>query len=518
MVLEAPKEVGGKEYEVRILMTNKVDGLLKCKRYVIDGKTEFYYEISSKQPMSRVLAGVKLGYETLQAIFSGIGKVLGNAAEFLLEDNNFILEMEYIYMEVETKEVYLCYLPFYHGDISISFRNLAEQLLQQVNHEDEKAVLFGYSVYSQVTRENYLVWEVLKGAFRQMKSEMQTEMRTGVQTGIQAKTETQIQSEVQAPMKVQVKIPTRTSTKTQSEIQAPTKKQIVFPRFQRTADASLSRPEKKQQTIRGKAKKNKAPKNKGLVIRKPKRGLQPILGIIVAGTMLIGGFAALLFFQILNVTQVGGLLFLIIGLGFYLFSGNKKPLWTKEYKKESLVQDNLFEEIVEEDELAEAMRSQEIMRNLGSIGSQESMSSLGNINIGVQESMSSLGSIESQESIENQEVSATYGQTTILTASPIGMTPVLISISPEQRENIIVTKEDLLIGKMKNQVDIFLNLPTISRLHAKVERREEVSYLMDLNSTNGTFLNGERLQANERRKLVLGDEIFFAGAGYYFKG
>lgn len=80
-----------------------------------------------------------------------------------------------------------------------------------------------------------------------------------------------------------------------------------------------------------------------------------------------------------------------------------------------------------------------------------------------------------------------------------------------------IDKERFVIGKMKGQVDMVLNLPMISRIHAEIEKREGAYFLVDLNSTNGTFLNGERLEANEYRQLHTGDEICFAGAGYYFK-
>lgn len=42
-------------------------------------------------------------------------------------------------------------------------------------------------------------------------------------------------------------------------------------------------------------------------------------------------------------------------------------------------------------------------------------------------------------------------------------------------------------------------------------------YVIDLNSTNGTFINGERLQANERRRLQPLDEVAFASIIYEYE-
>lgn len=65
----------------------------------------------------------------------------------------------------------------------------------------------------------------------------------------------------------------------------------------------------------------------------------------------------------------------------------------------------------------------------------------------------------------------------------------------------------LSIGKKKEEVDIVLDDPSVSRIHARIIKENENIYLEDLNSTNGTFKNGLRLQPYEKRKLEEEDEI-----------
>src|SRR4051794_10308952 len=50
----------------------------------------------------------------------------------------------------------------------------------------------------------------------------------------------------------------------------------------------------------------------------------------------------------------------------------------------------------------------------------------------------------------------------------------------------------------------------VSRLHARLELEHEQIAITDLNSTNGTFVNGERLPPGLPRKLRAGDKISFA--------
>ena len=51
----------------------------------------------------------------------------------------------------------------------------------------------------------------------------------------------------------------------------------------------------------------------------------------------------------------------------------------------------------------------------------------------------------------------------------------------------------------------------VSRLHAVITRGVDDVYLMDLDSANGTFVNGSRLKPNEERTLANGDVVALGG-------
>ena len=57
----------------------------------------------------------------------------------------------------------------------------------------------------------------------------------------------------------------------------------------------------------------------------------------------------------------------------------------------------------------------------------------------------------------------------------------------------------------------------VSRLHARLELRGGRYWIMDLNSTNGTALNGEELTPNEETELFHGDRVEIAGTLYEFR-
>ena len=64
-------------------------------------------------------------------------------------------------------------------------------------------------------------------------------------------------------------------------------------------------------------------------------------------------------------------------------------------------------------------------------------------------------------------------------------------------------EEEITIGR-KSDADLMLLNPYVSRHHAKLERNAEGHTIIDLNSSHGTFVNGQRITS---RQLKAGDRI-----------
>lgn len=91
----------------------------------------------------------------------------------------------------------------------------------------------------------------------------------------------------------------------------------------------------------------------------------------------------------------------------------------------------------------------------------------------------------------------------------------LITLS--DKKEISLDYFPFLIGKNKGLVDFCLSDPRVSRLHAKIEKDDTEYFLTDLNSTNGTKINGFLLEANEKKQIQIGDELEFAGILFRFQ-
>lgn len=97
-------------------------------------------------------------------------------------------------------------------------------------------------------------------------------------------------------------------------------------------------------------------------------------------------------------------------------------------------------------------------------------------------------------------------------AKPQGL---LLYEGTENLESIRLDQETFRIGQGKD-VDAQIPKGTISHFHAQIQKEKEDYYLEDLNSTNGTFLNGEGLTYREKRRLAMNDIVQFADVRYRF--
>lgn len=482
MVWKAPEDLQGNEYQVRMLLVNEIPGLLRCRLRKINGDAYLYYEITSKQPLTRVFEHRAAGAEDIRALALSLRETLEGIARYLLPDDGIVLEPEFIYMDLETKEMRFCYLPFCGEEIRESFRRLAEYLLKSLDHEEEQAVLWGYQLYSKTAEENYRVrtaLESLRGRLEPVKKEK--------------------------------------AGKEKRNVRVDEEKQNGSERGGKNRRQPVSQQMPGQEWLQKKEKNRRA----------------VTLGIIAA--LCLTGCAALAVFQVLTLTQTGGILFLIAGVFYYLFAGKTEgskeqgeekrgksrreriSIW-KENKKNKRIDRTRKaagslrnENREQEEDKIERITAQERRREFpGGKPEPEELA---------EEEICDFQEESEEASCDHpyRPMEEIYGQTTLLGKDTAGRYPVLVSSNPGVRENVEVRKERFVIGKLKGQTDLTLNLPVVSRMHAEIEHRDGKYFLVDLNSTNGTYLNGERLEANEYRQLHSGDEVIFAGAAYYFR-
>ena len=93
---------------------------------------------------------------------------------------------------------------------------------------------------------------------------------------------------------------------------------------------------------------------------------------------------------------------------------------------------------------------------------------------------------------------------------------VILHIETNDSPVMVQIHNEIVLGRVSEHAEgtTFINLSPygademgVSRKHARLLRDDRSVYLMDLNSTNGTRLNGEALPAGVEKRLRDGDEV-----------
>lgn len=93
----------------------------------------------------------------------------------------------------------------------------------------------------------------------------------------------------------------------------------------------------------------------------------------------------------------------------------------------------------------------------------------------------------------------------------------LIDFNQNNKNNFYINQFPFVIGKDKNQVNGIIPSDVISRIHAKLTVRNGQFYIEDLHSTNGTFVNGQKLRDKTPFMLHQQDEIALGNVRYLFQ-
>lgn len=505
MVAESEEALQKSDYQIHMLTENRIAGLLECSVKKINAKERYFYDITSRQSMANIYEKEYIGADDIRILIKGLYAALMETKKYLLDSNRVVLEPEMIYMDIETKEPLFCYLPVYEGDIHQSFAKLSEYLMRRLDQADSRAVLLGYEVYRRSMEENYSLERLLKKVAFEMQPEeghpferRAEEAAEGYTAGGSKRTYVE---EVREDSREQERTGIREGSREREWTGAPKNSREREEtgvhgdsRDIEGTDGLKGRKKKEQTGNRKKERRRRREKNRGTEgvaegegnKKKKGKGAAKKAAAILAALLAAAAVGAAAWIWELNMTQLGGISFLLICLIGYGCS-----VEAKRKKKEE-------EKIRIREEKAD----------------RQSMKKMQDAYRAEQQKKRDQASAPEREKADKPQ---TIGATVLLDKGEEAYEPhlSLISMNPRERNSIVLLNDSYMIGKLKSRADICIDHPSISRIHAKIIREGKDYYLYDLNSTNGTFVNGERLAVNERVMIRLSDEIRFADLGYY---
>lgn len=151
MAVTCPPEMKLVNYELEMMLSNDIKNFLAASRQMLDGNTVIYFNITSRIPLKQVLDKRKLNRKELFCLMEGICLAIQDAAAYRLPQAGIVLEPEYIYVNPATCAPAFMFLPLQNPDgqgvkellsdlalrdrIELSNDNFIQKLLVELNRE-----------------------------------------------------------------------------------------------------------------------------------------------------------------------------------------------------------------------------------------------------------------------------------------------------------------------------------------------------------------------------------------------
>ena len=497
LILREDEKVNTASYQVRMLTGNVIPSILKCRIQGLDGKLLFYYDITSRQSLASFYEQRKFHSKDLHMLFGGFIRVMEEMAEFLMNTDQLLLCPEYIFLDIEKREVKFCCLPDYHHPIQEQFRELTEYLLPRLDHEDPLAVSMGYGVYRKAMETGFQLEHIKEAIYQNREATGKNDNKESAQKQEQKLTGNNLDGADNFGEEIQKKTDVSQLLKTDME------------------DKTSKRKDKK--------------KEESVSHKFANEWTAALLCVSTAAVMII-----LLILRYLGYLPgipaeaiFGGAIILLALAAFLSWTAEKKKQkkqMSAEWRQK--VQRELADTKESDDKKKRAERNSENLYEADI--SQRKMSEWGEEKYKLSEWTGETGAnrLENSQNVyretvqqnENYETEKTenYGETVVLSAGQTEGPASLVSREPGELATIYLDRDLMVIGKMENAADAVISLPTVSRIHAKIRKVDEEYYLSDLNSRNGTSVNGRLLKTGEEYKLQDEDQVEFAQARYIF--
>lgn len=143
--------------DVRIMLQRDINGMLPVERCHIDGKGEYWYNISGKQALDSYTKMHALEYPVFEHIILRICEQLEILEWNLLDGNGLMVDPELIFLNNKGEDISFVFYPHSGRDILKDIQTLMEYLLSKLSHSNHEAIKVAYELYEMTLCENYQV-------------------------------------------------------------------------------------------------------------------------------------------------------------------------------------------------------------------------------------------------------------------------------------------------------------------------------------------------------------------------
>ena len=460
MVIPCPAEAETEGYQYRMLEMNRIGGLLSCGIRYIDGERFLYYDITGKQSMQGLYEGRKIPGTELFGLLADMERVSLSLAGYLLDEQHLVLTKEQIFYDFSSGNYSFTYYP---GEVTEPgiFRFLADG----IDGADKQAAAAAYRLMSAAGSDRQALREAVR------RESAQNDMPDPYE------------AQEERPFTVQEERPS-----------AEREEESVSGREREEEEPESRRKDRRPARVRN-ARTDKRLRSESPYIKETSEDLpaeegeekeqsfgkkQILLRILLIVILLAGAGGLIAVPFILYVSDreirlcVAGAILLLAAVGFLIAELILKLRKNRRKRREDDRNKELVYSVSDEKDMpqfgADAKKDYRLREDADNTVRFSGSETTGRL----------------------------YGR--------------------ERGNRIDLRTLPVTIGKSPAYADVILADPSISRVHARIYRGEEGGIeIRDLNSTNGTYINGVKLGPNEKSRVQRGDEVRFGSVEYEYR-
>lgn len=433
LIVDAP-EGGMKEdfFEIHILENNEIHMLAPFQLRTTDERIQYYYDVTGMMSLER-MSGNQLTDVLMMGILDAIVKALESMYDYLMDENNIVLEADFIFLSPDKKKILFIYLPGRHLKICDQLKNLGEFFMKSMDYGSQQSVVFAYGFYNWVCKEGITIKDLQYFVKEAHKKAGEDELAAKVgddpsedRYGAQSFYDNKLYKEDAVPM-----------------CEAQTQSGVTMDDFDRYNEAQAG-----NSAASGFVGWDWVAKVSGI-----------ILGIaVISGLLIIYFWGAAYMIPVLCIVLIACLLIVIVNA-------------LRIYKRRDKEKDEFWK--------SDDYIDYENMKG---------------------------------DLFRSEENSA---QTTLLQKQNPDI--LLKSLVRENCEDLHIHKFPAIIGKDVRDPCCCIPVSTVSRRHARIDLYGREYRLTDLNSSNGTYINGEMIKPHQPMMLKEGDSIIFSDTEFIFE-
>ena len=455
MILRCERRESADSYGYKILTSGKIPDILACSVRHINGAAYYYYDISSRTTLANMYRSKKMSYGEVKDVLLGLCRIRETLSGYFMDEAGLLLLPEHIYYDLTNRKYIGLYYPDYDAADTGLYKPLVEFLLEHIDTEDRKLADNIYRI-CEIAEERFFS---LEEALRILEEDEE---------------EAVVEAPVASFDPVERKMPAADTAE-------------FFDVMQEQPDADPP----------------KAGHSSGRNLFYPIFAILSVLGIAGAAAVctlyeltqqerlvLYGAAAAM----------GACLLFCLVGI----FAGGRR-------KKAAAQEGDASAASARPGEWdPQRYFDREPYREPGKVQAPayteyEALPPLDRV---IDKNPPVLKRAEREP--------APYGNTVFFDGRDI-VEYKLYAMDRKNKKHIDLQTFPCTVGKMAGCVDFVLSDASVSRIHARFDKEGDKLLLTDMNSTNGTYKNGLRMQPQETVEIEPGDEIRFGSLNYCYR-